>query len=276
VRASSIAAQDTGPHALYWRFHDAVARAQLTSWLGHGSQRIIDISGPASQAASLAAATGHKVLHVTDPSDIDRGTSGPIAGTAVPRGDARACDRAGTDSPGYRVVAADGNGLEFLADGCAEGVIAEDRTLSRRLAAETLVAEIRRVLRPGGRVLASVDSLTQGMAVLAEQHHWPHLVDLPHADVVLIPWPDGTITRCYGTEQLRELFTSAGFEVDWVRSRTVLSASTVSYLVSRDPRSFRRLVEVELATSADDSVGSQLVISAVLPGEHTPAPQAPT
>jgi hypothetical protein len=115
-------------------------------------------------------------------------------------------------------------------------------------------------------VLASVDSLTQGMAVLAEQHRWPHLVDLPHADVVLIPWPDGTITRCYGTEQLRELFTSGGFEVNWVRSRTALSASTVSYLVSRDPRSFRRLVEVELATSADDSVGRQLVISATLPG----------
>jgi hypothetical protein len=262
VRASSIAAQDTGPHALYWRFHDAVARAQLTSWLGHGSERLIDISGPASQAASLAAATGHEVLHVTDPSDIDRGTPGQPRSGAGPPSDARGSGRAGTGSPGYRVVAADGSGLRFLADGCAQGVIAEDGTLSRRLAAETLVTEIRRVLRPGGRVLASVDSLTQGMAVLAEQHRWPHLIDLPHADVVLIPWPDGTITRCYGTEQLRELFTSAHFEVDWIRSRTVLSASTVSYLLARDPASFRRLVEVELATSADDSVGSQLVISA--------------
>jgi hypothetical protein len=45
-----------------------------------------------------------------------------------------------------------------------------------------------------------------------------------------------------------------------------LSASTVSYLVARDPASFRRLVEVELASNGDDSVGSQLVISAVLPG----------
>ncbi len=262
MRASPIVAQDTGPQALYWRFHDAVARAQLTSWLGHGRQRLIDISGPASQAPSLAAAAGNRVLHVTDPSDTDRG----MPATASPRNETSASPAPGSDSPGYRVVAADGSGLEFLADGCADGVIAEDRTLSRRLAAETLIGEIRRVLRPGGRVLASVDSLTQGMAVLAEQHHWPHLVDLPHADVVLIPWPDGTITRCYGTEQLRELFTAGGFEVNWIRSRTVLSASTVSYLVARDPASFRRLVEVELATSADDSVGSQLVISAVLPG----------
>ena len=258
MRASPIVAQDTGPHALYWRFHDAVARAQLSSWLTPGSQRLIDISGPASQAPALAAATGHRVLHVADPSDIGHGQPG----TAPPRNEASAPAGSEVNPAGYRVVAADGSGLEFLADGCADGVIAEDRTLSRRLAAETLVGEIGRVLRPGGRVLASVDSLTQGMAVLAEQHHWPHLVDLPHADVVLIPWPDGSITRCYGTEQLRELFTSGGFEVNWIRSRTVLSASTVSYIVARDPASFRRLVEVELATSADDSVGGQLVISA--------------
>jgi hypothetical protein len=160
------------------------------------------------------------------------------------------------------MVAADASGLEFLADGCADGLIAEDRTLSRRLAAEALVSEIFRVLSPGGRVLASVDSLTRGMAVLAEQHHWPQLVDLPHADVVLVPWPDGSITRCYGTEQLRELFTSAGFEVNWIRPRTVLSASTVGYLLARDPGSFRRLVDAELQTSADDSVGGQLLISA--------------
>jgi hypothetical protein len=261
VRASPIVTPDTGPHAPYWRFHDAVARAQLTSWLPPGSQRIIDISGPASRAPALTAATGRKVLHVTDPSDIR-----PHRPTAPsPRNEARAPADPGTASPGYPVVTADGNGLQFLADACADGIIAEDRTLSRRLAAETLVGEIRRVLRPGGRVLASVDSLTQGMAVLAEQHHWPHLVDLPHADVVLIPWPDGTITRCYGTEQLRELFTSGDFEVNWIRSRTVLSPSTVSYLVARDPASFRRLVEVELATNADDSVGSQLVISATKP-----------
>jgi hypothetical protein len=273
VRASPIVAQDTGPDALYWRFRDAVARAQLTSWLAPGSQQIIDISGPASHAPLLAAATGHRVLHVTDPSDTDRGPPGP---PSPPRNGISAPPRPATGSPGYHVVAADGSGLEFLADGCADGVIAEDRTLSRRLAAETLVGEIRRVLRPGGRVLASVDSLTQGMAALAEQHHWPHLVDLPRADVVLIPWPDGTITRCYGTEQLRELFTSGGFEVSWIRSRTVLSPSTISYLVTRDPGSFRRLVELELDTNADDSVGSQLVISAVLPGGmHTDPPRPP-
>ena len=125
-------------------------------------------------------------------------------------------------------------------------MIAEERTLSLRLAAETLVAEIARVLRPGGQVLACVDSLTFGHGVLAEQHRWPHLVDVPNADVVLIPWPDGTITRCYGAEQLRELFTGSGFEVSWIRPRTVLSPQTVSYLLARDPSRFGDLVNAEL------------------------------
>jgi hypothetical protein len=253
VQASATAAQEAG-HAAYWRFHDAVVQAQLTSWLAGPCRRVlVDISGRDSPAAGLAASAGHKVLHVVEP------------GTAVKQGDAAVQGEGAGQGPAagqLGLVTADGSGLEFLADECADGLIAEDRTLSRRLAAETMVGEIARVLRPGSRVLASVDSLTRGMAVLAEQHHWPHLVDLPHADVVLVPWPDGTITRCYGTEQLRELFTSGGFDVNWVRPRTVLSASTVSYLLARDPGSFRRLVDAELRTSADDSVGGQLVISA--------------
>ena len=169
-------------------------------------------------------------------------------------------------------MAADGTGLKFLPDGCADGVIAEERTLSLRLAAEDLVTEIARVLRPGGQVLACVDSLTFGMALLAEQHRWPHLVDVPNADVVLIPWPDGTITRCYGAEQLRELFTGGSLEVSWIRPRTVLSPQTVSYLLARDPSSFGELVNAELHARSDDSVGAQLIISCRPRGWATPTP----
>ena len=108
---------------------------------------------------------------------------------------------------------ADPSRLSFLRDGCADAVIAEDRALSTQLAAEAMIAEIARVLRPGGRVLACVDSLVLGMSVLAGQRHWAHLVDLPHAEVVLVPWPDGTIARCYGPDQARELFSGAGLTV---------------------------------------------------------------
>ena len=253
------AEQDIGSAEGYPRFHAAVARAQLISWLPGGRRLLIDISGPGAHTAEVAARAGHSVLRVIDPQLAAAGPSGRADG-AVRR--AR-----------WRAVTADGAALEFLADGCADGVIAEDRTLSLHLAAEELVAEIARVLRPGGQLLACVDSLTYGMGVLAEQHRWPHLVDVPNADVVLIPWPDGTITRCYGAEQLRELFTGAGLRVTWIRPRTVLSPDTVSYLLGRDPSRFADLVDVELRARSDDSVGTQLIAACVKPGgDDLPGP----
>ncbi|HEY3877451.1 MAG TPA: methyltransferase domain-containing protein [Trebonia sp.] len=232
--------------ASYPRFHAAVAHAQLTGWLPGGSSLLLDLSGPGARTAEVAACAGHSVLRVIGPE-----MTAPPPATAY------------ESSGRVSTVTAEGNGLEFLPDGCADGVIAENRILSLRLAAEELVAEIARVLRPGGQVLACVDSLNYGMAVLAEQHRWPHLVDVPNADVVLIPWPDGTITRCYAAEQLRELFTSAGLEVNWIRPRTVLSPQTVSYLLARDPSSFAELVSAELRARADDSVGTHLIIGGV-------------
>jgi hypothetical protein len=242
VQATATAEQDTGPAAGYPRFYAAVALAQLTSWLPGGRRFLIDISGPGAHAAEVAARAGHTVLRVVDP------------GAPVPPPAA-----AGGTGGRLSTVTADGTGLKFLPDGCADGVIAEERTLSLRLGAEDLVTEIARVLRPGGQVLACVDSLTSGMAVLAEQHRWPHLVDVPNADVVLIPWPDGTMTRCYGAEQLRELFTGSGLEVSSIRSRTVLSPQTVAYLLARDPSSFGELVNAELHARSDDSIGAQLI-----------------
>ena len=247
IRHTASASPDAGPAADYPRFHAAVALAQLTSWLPPTPELLVDISGPGSRAAEVAALAGHHVLRV-----VDQGSAPEVPSQGPPLAAGRLV-----------TVTGEGGGLEFLADGCADGVIAEDRTLSLRLAAEDLVTEIARVLRPGGRVLACVDSLTFGMAVLAEQHRWPHLVDVPNADVVLIPWPDGTITRCYGAEQLGELFTGCGLEVSWIRPRTVFSPQTDSYLLARDPGRFGELVSAELRARSDDSVGTQLVTCAV-------------
>jgi hypothetical protein len=163
-------------------------------------------------------------------------------------------------------VIADSSRLTFLADGCADGVIADDRALSVHLAAEAMIAEIARVLRPAGRVIACVDSLVLGMAVLAEQHHWAHLVDLPHAEVVLVPWPDGRITRCFGPDQARELFSGAGLRVNRIRPRTVFSESVVTHWLRRDPGGLAKLVRAELSARTDESLGAQLVISATKPG----------
>jgi hypothetical protein len=245
--ASAVTAPDTDQLPVYWQFHEAVTRAQLTEWLPAGRHLLVDVSGPRAPAAELAAKAGHTVLRVVEP----QGSSARSA----PRGQHQ------------RIipVIGDSSRLTFLSDGCADGVIADDRALSVHLAAEAMIAEIARVLRPAGRVIACVDSLVLGMAVLADQHHWAHLVDLPHAEVVLVPWPDGMITRCYGPDQARELFDGAGLRVDWIRPRTVLSESMVTHWLRRDPGGLPKLVRAELAARSDESLGAQLVISASKP-----------
>ena len=170
-------------------------------------------------------------------------------------------------------VVAEPGSLAFLADGCADGVIAEDGALSRQLMAEDLAADIARVLRPGGQLLACVDSLVLGMAILAEQHHWAQLTDVPHAEVVLVPWPDGAITRCFGAGQLADLLTEAGLEVSWIRPRTILSPSMVDHVLGREPGALARLVKAELSagqdplagTSPDESFGISLLAAARKP-----------
>jgi hypothetical protein len=229
----------------YWRFHEAVARARLVAWLpppgqGRGRPLIVDVSGPGADSAEIAAMAGHTVVRVLD--------AQPAAPPA---------------RPGLlRTVVGDTSQLDFLPRACADGVIAVDRALSTHLGAEDMVAEMARILRPGGRVLACVDSLVLGMAMLADQHQWAHLVDLPNAEVVLVPWPDGSISRCYGPDQLQELFGGADLTVNWVRPLTVFSQSMVTHALRQRPGSMAALVRAELGARPDDSFGAQLMVSA--------------
>lgn len=237
----------------YWTFYWAVADAQLTRWLPRGPSRVLDLSGGDGRCAGLAAGAGHSVLEVRDPL-LERAAPDGAAG---PRGDGAAATIP---------VLGDSGTLAFLDGSSVDAVVAENRVLSRHLATEETVGEIARVLRPGGRVLLCVDSLTLGMALLAERNYWAHLSDVPSAEVVLVPWPDGTITRCFGAEQLRELLGGAGLEVEWIRPRTVLSPSTVEHVLGRSPRALPRLVRTELnAPTGDESLGIHLLASAVMP-----------
>jgi hypothetical protein len=236
---SPLAVLRPGPLTAYWRFQRAVAKAQLAAWLPAGRRLLIDISGPAAVCPAQAAGSGHAVVRVFP------------AHPGAPGAQWRPAPR-GRVVP----VVAEPGSLAFLTDGCADGVIAEDGALSRHLMAEDLAAEITRVLRPGGRLLVCVDSLVLGMAMLAEWHQWAHLTDLPHAEVVLIPWPDGTITRCFGVAQLYDLLTEAGLEVTSIRPRTVLSPSTVNHVLRQQPRAMARLVRAELQAGQDPQAGA--------------------
>lgn len=251
--ASPLAVATDGSLVDYWRFHRAVATAQLAAWLPIGRQLLIDISGPQGRCAAQAARAGHTVLRVTPASGDQPGRPPPA--------------RRRWPGPGGMVVrvTADPGNLRFLADGCADGVIADDRALSRYIAAEYLTAEIARVLRPGGRLIASVDSMVLGMAVLAEQRHWAELTDVPSAEVLLIPWQDGTFSRCYGAQHLTDLCVEAGLRPSSIRPRTVLSPSMVARVLRHDPSAMGRLVRAELTAEADESFGIQLVVVARKP-----------
>ena len=125
-------------------------------------------------------------------------------------------------------VVADRTALTWLGDQSVDAVLAEAGALSMCLATEVTLADLRRVLRPDGRLLLVVESLVLGLARLADLGRWAELADVPSADVVLVPQDDGRITRCFWPEQLQELLVAAGLEVEWVRPRSVLSPATVT------------------------------------------------
>jgi hypothetical protein len=253
---SPLTVLGSGSLTAYWRFQRAVVAAQLQAWLPPRGRILVDISGPQSSVASQAAAAGYAVLQVMPRLAVaaERRAGPWAARPEMPRGPAaRSMHRRRTSSGRLVRVVADYANLAFLADGSVDGVIADDGALSRHLMAEDVAAEIARVLRPGGQLLACVDSLVLGMSILAEQHHWAELTDLPQAEVVLVPWPDGRITRCFGPEQLVDLLTEAGLEVSWIRPRTVLSPSMVDHVLRRDPSAITRLVRAELAAGAEDA-----------------------
>jgi Methyltransferase domain len=249
--ASAPAITDTV--SAYWRYSEAVTRARLLAWLPPGQRLLADVSGPHADSAEVAAKAGHHVIKVVD-------EYVPLAPTA------RSSQAVGANGT-LRTVVGDTATLGFLASESVDGVIAGDRALSTHLAAESMVGAIARVLRPGGRVLACADSLVLGMAMLAGQSRWAHLADLPQADVLLVPWPDGTITRCYAADQLRELFAGAGLTVSWVRPITMLSENVVMRVLHRDPGSMPRLVRAELSArpgreSPDEAAKSALIVAA--------------
>lgn len=233
--------------SVYWTFYEQVAVRQLAAWAPEAPCRVLDVSGGQPRFATLLAEAGHEVVHVCD---------GPVA-----------VDVAG---PGRLLpVRADPRSLSWLSDGSVDGVLAESRALSRCLATEVTVADLRRVLRPGGRLLLVVESLGLGLARLAEQGRWAELADVPNADVVLVPGAaEGAITRCFWAEELVTLLGGAGLEVEWVRPRTVLGPAAVERALAQGgPAALRTLTETELALSerAGESAALHLVASARRP-----------
>lgn len=229
----------TGP-VDYGGFVRQVAAAQLAAWLPESSGRILDLSAGCPALTELMLASGHEVLR-----------AGPVR--------ARPSGR-------LHPVEADTQELSWLAPERLDAVVAEGSALSTALATEVTLDDLHRILRPGGRLLLAVDSLLSGLSQLARQGRWAELADVPSADVVLIPRDDGRVTRCFWPEELDGILTAAGFAVEWVRPRTVMTEDAVTQALAIDPAQLPMLVRTELRLAEEhqgESVGAQLVASAV-------------
>jgi hypothetical protein len=111
-----------------------------------------------------------------------------------------------------------------------------------------------------------VDSLVLGLARLAEQQRWAELADVPAADVVLVPTEDGRITRCFWPDELATVLDEDGFDVEWIRPRTVLSAEAVERALAGGGDALGMLISTEVLLErerAGESIGYHLVVSAV-------------
>ncbi|MQA83963.1 MAG: methyltransferase type 11 [Streptosporangiales bacterium] len=241
--------------AAYWRFYNEVASAQLATWLPKLPGRVLDLSETHRFAAQVAA-SGHHVIRVVD----------EVAPETTTGTDATGGAHRGRRDGQVSLVVADRAWPTFLGDESVDAVVAEQ--LSGCLATESVIEGVVRVMRPGGRLLLRVDSLILGMSRLAEQNCWAELSDVPSAEVVLVPSPDGTITRCFSPEQLDEALTEAGLEVEWIRPRTVLSPSIVESALQADPGALSQLVEAELELEPErtgETAGIHLVACARRP-----------
>ncbi len=234
----------------YWAFYEEVAARELAQWAPGPPSRVLDLSGGRARFAEQLVGAGHTVVHVCEV---------PPAPLVDPA------------SPGRLLpVQAESAALDWVRDGAFDAVLAESRALSLCLATEVVVDELFRVLRPGGRLLLTVDSLGLGLARLAEQGRWAELADVPSADVVLVPsGPGGAITRCFWPEELQGLLEGAGLQVDWVRPRTVLTPAAVERALAQGGReAMATLARTELTLAerrTGESPGLHLVASARRP-----------
>lgn len=182
---------DNHPEAL-WRLHSDAVNARLVArWLPEGSGGTLLKTDLFDEAVS--GGLGEAL----------RGRAGRIVGADVSQGTAREAARR---APIVRAVRADVRRLP-LADGSVDTILSNSTLdhFDRRDEFERGVAELFRVLRPGGRLLLTLDNRANPVVAVRNALPFPLLNRLG-----LLPYYVGW--TC-GPGALRRHLTAAGFEV---------------------------------------------------------------
>lgn len=264
VPAVRPAPEPAGDDSPYWTFHRCLARRQVAQWLPPEPVRLLDLTDGRPQLAEQLVDAGHVVVQVRA-SRADPEPAGPRRDPCRPRGRTAAGSGATADGS-LHPVAAD-SCLTWLREGCVGAVVAESPGLPLAMGTAARLADVRRVLAPGGRLLLVVESLVLGLSRLAGQEDWEALAEVPRGGPLLLADADGRVTRYFRSAELRGLLVAAGFEVDAILPRTVLTPSAVERAVEQGVLLETLLqTEHQLAEQQDpDTAGLHLVACASRP-----------
>jgi ubiquinone/menaquinone biosynthesis C-methylase UbiE len=227
----------------YWRFYREITWKNLKRYLPRESgARILDAGGGTGYWTVRLARSGFS-LSLCD-------TSNGMLEAAR-----RTVHRAEMESR-VEIVKDDICELASFSDGSFDLVIAQGDPLSFCSSAERAVAAIHRVLRPGGRCVASVDNRYGALDHFLDGNDLPGLERFLRTGRTV--WlakrhEERFPVRTFTPVELRKLFTGAGFELDSLVGKTVLPVRKLRHWLE-DRQTYVRLMRLETRLHGEEAL----------------------
>lgn len=227
----------------YWEFHDEVTWHTIRAWLPADlASRILDAGGGTGRWALKLARSGYPVTLA----DLSRGmldvAREKAAALRIPRP--------------IELVQSDLVDLKELPDAAFALALALGDPLSFCASPERGVRSLARCLRPGGVVIASVDSLWAGLHFFLERDAVEELegfLRTGKSDWQAAHAAERFPSRHFEPAELRRIFEQEGFEVLSLRGQLVLPLRRFRHVLE-DRRAFDTLLRLELKLRTEETL----------------------